>query len=148
MKIKSIVLAIVSTALISSTFAFEMSGVGKVPTYAEFAVKRFAIKTSKTISASNSIILPVLKDKANHLLGNKTNGLFNLGIVETLKLTNDTPAQKSLMQCSIDFPAFAFSKECHEMRYKNYMTKYNTEPLVKLQNKMIYESIIREFEKI
>ena len=142
MKIKSIILAIASTALISSTFAFD------VKNYSEFAVKHFAIKTSKSISSRNSIILPVLKDKANHLLGNKTNGLFNLGLVETLKLTNDTSAQKSLMQCSIDFPAFAFSKECHEMRYKNYMTKYNLEPLAKLQNKMIRESILREFEKI
>ncbi|HEQ1926685.1 TPA: hypothetical protein VEN67_006760, partial [Pseudomonas aeruginosa] len=130
MKIKSIVLAIVSTALISSTFAFD------VKNYSEFAVKHFAIKTSKSISSSNSIILPVLKDKANHLLGNRTNGLFNLGLVETLKLTNDSSAQKSLMQCSINFPAFAFSNECHEMRYKNYMTKYNLEPLAKLRKKL------------
>lgn len=142
MKIKSIVLAIVSTALISSTFAFD------VKNYSEFAVKNFADKTSRTISSSNSIILPVLKDKANHLLGNKTNGLFNLGLVETLKMTNDSSAQVRLLQCSIKVPEFAFSNECHEMRYKNHMTKYNLEPLAKLQKKMFDESIKKEFEKI
>lgn len=104
--------------------------------------KEISTSIADTVNAHNPILLPALSDKISHAIGGKTNGLYAVSTKEVLSLTDDTKAQVRFLQCSVSTATdFKFSYDCHSMRYKGYMTKYNFEPLNKLRKEMYSASI-------
>ncbi|EMG2881702.1 hypothetical protein V4100_000990 [Pseudomonas aeruginosa] len=99
--------------------------------------KEIATTIADSVNAHNPVLLPALSDKISHAIGGKTNGLYEVSTKEILALTDDTKAQVRFLQCSVSTETdFRFSNDCHTMRYKGYMTKYNFEPLNKLKKEM------------
>lgn len=111
-----------------------------------YAVNNNSVESiANSIEATNPLILPTIKDKISYVFNGDTNGLHNVSLREIISLNDDTVAQTRFLQCSVTYKNhFVFSEDCHSMRYKNYMTKYNLEPLQKIRQQLALHDILAQ----
>lgn len=114
-----------------------------------YAVNNNSVESiANSIETTNPLILPTIKDKISYVFDGETNGLHNVSLKEIISLNDDTVAQTRFLQCSVTYKNhFVFSEACHSMRYKNYMTKYNLEPLQKIRHELVFNDILAQAGK-
>lgn len=70
----------------------------------------------------NDLTAAVIKDKIDYALGNKTNGLHEVTLSESLAAGKDTKSTVNFLRCSTSKNTFRFVSDCNNKRIGGKMT--------------------------